>query len=71
VFSFPRDQLPALFAPREESEHVEPLRVVMSLSGASSVSLWGEQELRYGLSLKERLSGLWGRIDSTYAISVL
>jgi hypothetical protein len=71
VFSLLRAQSPALFAPREYSEHAEPLRVAMSLSGASNVSFCGGQALRYGLSLKDRLSGLWGRSDSTYAISVL
>jgi hypothetical protein len=37
VFSLLRDQS-ALVAPREYNEQAEPLRAVMSLSGASSVS---------------------------------
>jgi hypothetical protein len=65
VFSLLRGQSPVLVAPREYNEQAEPLRAVMSFSGASRLSFWGEQELRYGLSLKERLSGLWGRSDKT------
>jgi len=70
MFSVLRVQSPARLAPSVYNEHAEPLRREMSLSGASSASLGGEYALRYGLSLKERLSGLCGRRDNTYAMSV-